>query len=228
MIKALSQIGCFDLTQQTVDGTFESRVVKAKSPDGKVIAKTDAPYSEQGGIKILFGNIAPEGAVVKQSAVSPKMRKFEGRARVFNCEEDATAALLAGGIQKGDIVVIRYEGPKGGPGMREMLTPTSTLSGLGMDEHVALLTDGRFSGATRGGAIGHISPEAYEGGPIAYIAEGDTIAFDLDKGTLNVDVEPEVWEARKANWQAPEKPVTGYLKKYRASVTSASKGAICR
>ncbi|SCZ80775.1 dihydroxy-acid dehydratase [Acidaminobacter hydrogenoformans] len=228
VIKALGAIDRFDLSQQTVDGNFETRVAKAKQPDGKVIATTDAPYLDQGGIKVLFGNIAPEGAVVKQSAVSPKMRKFEGRARVFDSEEAATSALLSGKIVKGDIVVIRYEGPKGGPGMREMLAPTSTLSGLGLDEHVALLTDGRFSGATRGGAIGHISPEAYEGGPIAFVAEGDTIAFDLDKGTLNVDVEPEVWEARKANWEAPDRPVTGYLKKYRASVSSASKGAICR
>jgi dihydroxy-acid dehydratase len=228
VIKALGAIGRFDLTQKTVDGNFESRVAKAKSPDGKVIATTDAPYSEKGGIKILFGNIAPEGGVVKQSAVSPKMRKFEGRARVFESEETASAAILTGKIVKGDVVVIRYEGPKGGPGMREMLTPTSSLSGLGLDEHVALLTDGRFSGATRGGAIGHISPEAYEGGPLAFVVEGDRISFDLDKGTLNVDVEPEVWQARKANWEAPSKPVTGYLKKYRQSVTSASKGAICR
>ncbi|MDO9591861.1 MAG: dihydroxy-acid dehydratase, partial [Erysipelotrichaceae bacterium] len=163
-----------------------------------------------------------------QSAVSPKMRKFEGRARVFESEETASAAIMEGSIIAGDVVVIRYEGPKGGPGMREMLTPTSTLSGMGLDEQVALLTDGRFSGATRGGAIGHISPEAYEGGPLAYVVEGDKIAFDLDKGTLNVDIEPEIWLARKANWDAPTKEVRGYLKKYRQSVTSASRGAICR
>jgi dihydroxy-acid dehydratase len=228
VIKALAGIGRFDLTQQTVDGNFESRTARAKQPDGKVIAKTDAPYSEKGGIKILFGNIAPDGAVVKQSAVSPKMRKFEGRARVFESEETASAAIMEGSIIAGDVVVIRYEGPKGGPGMREMLTPTSTLSGMGLDEQVALLTDGRFSGATRGGAIGHISPEAYEGGPLAYVVEGDKIAFDLDKGTLNVDIEPEIWLARKANWDAPTKEVRGYLKKYRQSVTSASRGAICR
>jgi dihydroxy-acid dehydratase len=184
-------------------------------------------YSQQGGIAILRGNLAPDGAVVKQSAVAPAMQKNEGIARVFDCEDDAIAAIMAGRIKGGDIVVIRYEGPKGGPGMREMLSPTSAIVGMGLDKTVALLTDGRFSGGTQGAAIGHISPEAAEGGPIALIKEGDIIAIDIPAKKLNLKVSnEELTKRRKALKPFKPRITTGYLARYAKLVTSASTGAI--
>jgi dihydroxy-acid dehydratase len=197
--------------------------------DGSVIRALDTPYSAQGGLTILFGNLAPDGAVVKQAVVAPEMRQHTGPARVFQSEEAATAAIMAGDFTEGDVLVIRYEGPKGGPGMREMLTPTSLLSGMGVDDKVALLTDGRFSGATRGAAIGHISPEAAEGGPLAAVSNGDPIRIDLPNRTLNLEV-PEAEIARRLadlpEWEPSVN--TGYLRRYAQAVTSACTGAVFR
>ena len=194
----------------------------------EVIASIEKPHSLQGGIAILKGNLAPEGAVVKKSAVAPEMLQHKGPARVFEGEEAVVEAILDGKINKGEVIVIRYEGPKGGPGMREMLTPTSALAGMGLDKDVALITDGRFSGATRGASIGHVSPEAYEGGPIAFVEDGDLIEIDMIKGTLNFVVDEKALEARKKDWKPEESPQTGYLAKYKNMVSSASTGAICR
>jgi dihydroxy-acid dehydratase len=197
--------------------------------DGSVIRALDTPYSAQGGLTILFGNLAPDGAVVKQAVVAPEMRQHTGPARVFQSEEAATAAIMAGDFTEGDVLVIRYEGPKGGPGMQEMLTPTSLLSGMGVDDKVALLTDGRFSGATRGAAIGHISPEAAEGGPLAAVSNGDPIRIDLPNRTLNLEV-PEAEIARRLadlpEWEPSVN--TGYLRRYAQAVTSACTGAVFR
>lgn len=196
-----------------------------KNPE--VIRPIDNPYSEVGGIAVLKGNIAPDTCVVKRSAVVPEMLVHEGPARVFDCEEDAIAAIKEGKIVAGDVVVIRYEGPKGGPGMREMLNPTSAIAGMGLGSSVALITDGRFSGASRGASIGHVSPEAAVGGPIALIEEGDLIKIDIPANTINVDVSDVVLEERKKNWQPREpKVTTGYLSRYRSLVTSANRGAI--
>ena len=196
--------------------------------DDTVIRPLDRPYHKEGGIAILWGNLAPEGAVVKQAAVSPEMMVNEGTARVFDSEEAATGAILGGDIKAGDIVVIRYEGPRGGPGMREMLTPTSAIAGLGLDKDVALLTDGRFSGGTRGAAIGHISPEAADGGPIALVQEGDRIRIDIPAKTLTLLVDEAELAKRKAAWQRPEPKIKhGYLARYSRMVSSGSKGAIC-
>ena len=187
----------------------------------------DNPYSETGGIAVLRGNIAPDSGVVKRSAVVPEMMVHEGPARVFECEEDAIAAIKGGKIVAGDVVVIRYEGPKGGPGMREMLNPTSAIAGMGLGSSVALITDGRFSGASRGASIGHISPEAAVGGPIALVEEGDIIAIDIPANTINVKVSDEVLAERRAKWQPREPKVkSGYLARYASMVTSADKGAI--
>ena len=197
--------------------------------DTSVIRPFDAPYHETGGLAILKGNLAPNGSVVKQSAVDPAMRHHTGPARVFNSEEEAVEAILGGKIQKGDVVVIRYEGPKGGPGMREMLAPTSAIAGMGLDRDVALLTDGRFSGGTRGASIGHISPEAAQGGPIAIVREGDEIEIDIDNKTLTLHVsESEIAERLKA-WQPPEPNIkTGYMARYARVVQSADTGAVFR
>lgn len=193
----------------------------------EVIRPIDNPYSETGGIAVLRGNIAPDSGVVKRSAVVPEMMVHEGPARVFECEEDAIAAIKGGKIVAGDVVVIRYEGPKGGPGMREMLNPTSAIAGMGLGSSVALITDGRFSGASRGASIGHISPEAAVGGPIALVEEGDIIAIDIPANTINVKVSDEVLAERRAKWQPREPKVkTGYLARYASMVTSADKGAI--
>ncbi len=195
----------------------------------EVIRPLSRAYHPEGGIAILTGNLAPEGGVVKQSAVAPEMLVNEGTARVFESEEEATKAILGGQIQPRDIVVIRYEGPKGGPGMREMLTPTSAIAGMGLDKEVALLTDGRFSGGTRGAAIGHISPEAAEGGPIALVQEGDRIRIDIPGKTLTLLVEEGELARRRAAWQPPEPKIThGYLARYARLVSSGSRGAICR
>ncbi|MBW1917540.1 MAG: dihydroxy-acid dehydratase [Deltaproteobacteria bacterium] len=200
---------------------------KAQVLDSEVIRPVNNPYHTEGGIAILTGNLAPEGAVVKQSAVDPQMLVNEGRARVFDSEEAAGAAILGGQIKPGDVVVIRYEGPKGGPGMREMLTPTASIAGMGLDKEVALLTDGRFSGGTRGAAIGHISPEAAEGGPLALVQEGDLIAIDIPKKTLTLKVGDDELAQRRAQWRAPEPKIKhGYAYRYSQLVTSGSRGAV--
>uniref|UniRef100_A0A7V6DPL0 Dihydroxy-acid dehydratase n=1 Tax=Desulfobacca acetoxidans TaxID=60893 RepID=A0A7V6DPL0_9BACT len=208
--------------------TVAENLVRVKVLDDTVIRPVDHPYHREGGIAILTGNLAPDGAVVKQSGVSPEMLINEGTARVFDSEEAATEAILAGNIAAGDIVVIRYEGPRGGPGMREMLTPTSAIAGMGLDKDVALLTDGRFSGGTRGAAIGHISPEAADGGPIALVRDGDRIKIDIPAKTLTLLVDEAELAQRKAAWQAPEPKIKhGYLARYSRVVSSGSKGAVC-
>ena len=193
--------------------------------DPEVLRSKDNPFHKEGGIAVLRGNIAPEGSVIKQSAVSPKMMKFSGRARVFECEKDAADAITSGDIVPGDAVIIRYEGPKGAPGMPEMLSPTSLIMGRGLGESVALITDGRFSGASRGGAIGHVSPEAYAGGPIAAVKDGDIIDIDIPARTLNVRLSDEEIKQRMAEVKIIERPVTGVQKKYRKLVTSGANGA---
>ena len=184
------------------------------------------PYSPTGGIAVLHGNLAPEGSVVKLSAVLPEMLVHEGPARVFESEEEAQAAINAGDIHPGDVVVIRYEGPKGGPGMREMLNPTSAIMGMGLGGSVALITDGRFSGATRGACIGHVSPEAASGGPIGIVREGDIISIDIPNNKLELKISEEEMAARLANFTPKKKELSGYLKRYAALVSSGAKGAI--
>ncbi|NLD71439.1 MAG: dihydroxy-acid dehydratase, partial [Chloroflexi bacterium] len=197
--------------------------------DRDVVRSPEDPYSQTGGLAILFGNLAPEGAVVKRAAVAPSMMQHRGPARVFDSEEEATRAIMAGEFSEGDVIVIRYEGPKGGPGMREMLTPTSLLSGMGVDDRVALLTDGRFSGASRGAAIGHISPEAAAGGPLALVQDGDVVEIDIPAHRLAVDVdEAELARRREALGAFEPRVKTGYLRRYAQQVTSASTGAILK
>ncbi len=228
VMKIISTLGVIDEKAITVTGkTVGANLKDARVLNTDVIRSLKNPYSQQGGIAILRGNLAPDGAVVKQSAVAPAMQKNEGRARVFDCEDDAIKAILGGKIKGGDIVVIRYEGPKGGPGMREMLSPTSAIVGMGLDKKVALLTDGRFSGGTQGAAIGHISPEAAEGGPIALVKEGDIISIDIPAKKLNLKVSDQELAKRKKTLK-PFKPriTSGYLVRYAKMVTSASTGAI--
>ena len=209
--------------------TVGENIAGCENRDPEVIRPIDNPYSETGGIAVLRGNIAPDSGVVKRSAVVPEMLVHEGPARVFECEEDAIAAIRGGKIVEGDVVVIRYEGPKGGPGMREMLNPTSAIAGMGLGSSVALITDGRFSGASRGASIGHISPEAAVGGPIALIEEGDIIAIDIPANTINVKVSDEELAERREKWTPREPKVkTGYLARYASMVTSADKGAILK
>ena len=222
--KGLLNTDCITCTGKTVGENIEGHVNK----DPEVIRPIENPYSEVGGIAVLRGNLAPDSCVVKRSAVVPEMLKHEGPARVFDCEEDAIAAIKGGKIVAGDVVVIRYEGPKGGPGMREMLNPTSAIAGMGLGSTVALITDGRFSGASRGASIGHVSPEAAVGGPIALVEEGDIISIDIDNHSINVKVSDEVLAERKAKWQPKESKVTGYLARYASLVTSADKGAILK
>ncbi len=213
---------------KTVDGTVMDRIKNARRT-GDVIRPIDDPYSKTGGLAILYGNLAPDGCVVKRSAVAPEMMKSTCTARVFDSEEEANAAILSGKINKGDIVVIRYEGPKGGPGMREMLAPTSNLAGMGLDKDVALLTDGRFSGASRGAAIGHVSPEAAAGGPLAYVKEGDMIEIDITAYSIHLKVDDAEWQKRLTNSQLkPPKVSTGWLARYARMVTSADTGAILK
>ena len=209
--------------------TVGENIAGCENRDPEVIRPIDNPYSATGGIAVLRGNIAPDSGVVKRSAVVPEMLVHEGPARVFDCEEDAIAAIRGGKIVEGDVVVIRYEGPKGGPGMREMLNPTSAIAGMGLGSSVALITDGRFSGASRGASIGHISPEAAVGGPIALIEEGDIIAIDIPANTINVKVSDEELAARREKWTPREPKVkTGYLARYASMVTSADKGALLK
>ena len=222
--KGLLNLDCMTVTGKTVGENIKDCV--NKNPD--VIRPIDNPYSQTGGIAILKGNLAPDSGVVKRSAVAPEMLKHEGPARVFDCEEDAIAAIKGGRIVDGDVVVIRYEGPKGGPGMREMLNPTSAIVGMGLGSTVALITDGRFSGASRGASIGHVSPEAAAGGPIGLVEEGDIIAIDINANTINIKVSDEELARRRANWTPKTKEVSGYLKRYAALVTSADKGAILK
>ncbi len=228
VMKEIGELGVINFDALTVTGKTVKKNLKGVSVKHRdVIRSVEAPYSKGGGIAILRGNLAPEGAVVKQSAVSPDMMVNEGRARVFDSEDDAIKAILGGKIKGGDVVVIRYEGPKGGPGMREMLAPTSAIVGMGLDKSVVLLTDGRFSGGTRGAAIGHISPEAAEGGPIGLVKEGDRIAIDIPNKKIELKVdEQELAERRKGF--IPKGPLikTGYLARYAKMVTSASTGAI--
>jgi dihydroxy-acid dehydratase len=230
VIKELSKAGLIDLNCLTATGkTVGENTATAKIRRPEVIRTVDNPYHQTGGIAILKGNLAPDGAVVKQAAVADEMLVHKGPARVFDSEEASLKAILAGGINPGDVVVIRNEGPKGGPGMREMLMPTSAVVGMGLDKTVALITDGRFSGATRGAAIGHVSPEAMEGGPIALIKEGDIISIDIPGRTLSIEVSPEELEARRAEWRPMAPRITkGYLSRYAKLVTSASTGAIFR
>lgn len=221
--KGLLNTECMTVTGKTVGENIKDCI----NLNPEVIRPIENPYSETGGLAVLQGNLAPDGSVVKRSAVVEEMLVHEGPARVFECEEDASEAILSGKIKEGDVVVIRYEGPKGGPGMREMLNPTSQIAGMGLGSSVALITDGRFSGASRGASIGHVSPEAAVGGPIALIEEGDMIRIDIPNNSLNVGVSDEEMAARKKKWQ-PKQPkvTTGYLARYASMVTSGDRGAV--
>ena len=221
--KGLLHTECMTVTGKTVGENIKDCV----NLNPEVIRPIDNPYSQTGGLAVLKGNLAPDGGVVKRSAVVEEMMVHEGPARVFDCEEDAIAAIKGGKIVEGDVVVIRYEGPKGGPGMREMLNPTSAIAGMGLGSSVALITDGRFSGASRGASIGHVSPEAAVGGPIALVEEGDIISINIPELKLEIEVSDEEMQARKAKWQPREpKVTTGYLARYAAMVTSGNRGAI--
>lgn len=227
VMNELSELGLLNEECMTVTGqTIGENIKGCVNRNEEVIRPLDNPYSKTGGLAVLKGNLAPDGSVVKRSAVADSMMTHEGPARVFDCEEDAIAAIKGGKIVDGDVVVIRYEGPKGGPGMREMLNPTSAIAGMGLGETVALITDGRFSGASRGASIGHVSPEAAVGGPIALVEEGDIIRINIPEMTLNVDVSDEEMEKRKEAWKPREpKVTTGYLARYASMVTSGNKGA---
>ncbi len=228
VMKELTKLNLLDLSCMTVTGkTVGENIADIENMNPEVIRPVENPYTPTGGLAALFGNLAPEGGVVKQSAVVPEMLVHEGPARVFECEEDAIAAILGKKINPGDVVVIRYEGPKGGPGMREMLNPTSAIAGMGLGSTVALITDGRFSGASRGASIGHVSPEAAVGGPIALVHEGDIISIDIPNKKINLKVDDAELASRRAEWK-PRKPkiTTGYLARYEAMVTSGSRGAV--
>ena len=224
--KDLIHVDAMTLNGRTVGQNVEAARIKRRD----VIREIDNPYDADGGLAIIYGNLAPQGAVVKKSAVLPEMLKHRGPARVFDIEEEAVVAIFGGAIKSGDVVVIRYEGPKGGPGMREMLIATMAIVARKLDGEVALITDGRFSGATKGTAIGHISPEAMEGGPLAIVAEGDMIEIDIPQRTLNVDLPQAEIDRRLARWSKPplKRDVAAYLKRYSALVTSASTGAVLR
>ena len=228
VMKELSKKNLLNLSGITVTGkTMEENIAHARNKDEEIIRPIDKPFMPIGGIAVLKGNLAPDTGVVKRSAVAPEMMVHEGPARVFDCEEDAIAAIKGGKINPGDVVVIRYEGPKGGPGMREMLNPTSAIVGMGLGSTVALITDGRFSGASRGAAIGHVSPEAAVGGPIALIEEGDIISIDIPNYSLNVKLSDEELEKRRKAWKPKKRPdLDGYLVRYRALVASGNRGAI--
>jgi dihydroxy-acid dehydratase len=228
VMKELTQKALLDETVMTVTGkTWRENLKNVQNRNPEIIRKVENPYSETGGIAVLKGNLAKDGCVVKRSAVAPEMMVHEGPARVFDSEEEAIVAIYGRKISAGDVVVIRYEGPKGGPGMREMLNPTSAICGMGLGESVALITDGRFSGATRGAAIGHVSPEAAAGGVIALVEEGDLIAIDIANYQVDLRVSDEELERRRALWTPKEPRVkTGYLARYAKMVTSADKGAI--
>ena len=227
VMKELTKLNLLDTSVMTCTGkTLEENLKGVLNTDPEVIRPVENPYSSTGGIAVLKGNLAPDGGVVKRSAVLPEMLVHEGPARVFECEEDAQAAINAGKINPGDVVVIRYEGPKGGPGMREMLNPTSAIMGMGLGNSVALITDGRFSGATRGACIGHVSPEAASGGVIGVVEEGDIISIDIPNNKLELKISDEELAQRMAAFVPKKKPLSGYLKRYAALVSSGAKGAI--
>ncbi|MBF0497121.1 MAG: dihydroxy-acid dehydratase [Deltaproteobacteria bacterium] len=228
VMKELDRQNLLDRHCLTVTGRLVEDNLQGSAPaDGNVIKTLESPYAPEGGLAILFGNLAPDGCVVKQSAVAPEMRRHRGPARIFDSEEEATQAILSGAIEPGDVMVIRYEGPKGGPGMREMLTPTAAIAGMGLDAKVALLTDGRFSGATRGASIGHISPEAMDGGVMALVEEDDEIEIDIPARLLTLRVDEAVLETRRQNWlQPPPKVTSGVLGRYARLVGSAARGAV--
>ena len=230
VMKELSSGGLINVQLMTCTGrTVEENIKNAAVLDREVIRSMDSPYSATGGLAILKGNLAPLGAVVKRSAVADEMLVHKGPARVFDSEDEAIETIYAGKINRGDVVIIRYEGPKGGPGMREMLGPTSAIAGMGLDKYVALITDGRFSGASRGASIGHVSPEAMEGGPIAAAREGDIVSIDIPSGKLNLEVPEKELAARMSGWRAPQPRITtGYLGRYSRLVSSASEGAILK
>ena len=228
VMKELTKAGLLDTSLPTVTGkTVAENLEGVTNRDTSLIRPLDDPYSKTGGIAVLYGNLAPDGCVVKQSAVAQEMMRHKGPARVFNSEDEAIAVIYAGGIHAGDVVVIRYEGPKGGPGMREMLNPTSAIAGMGLDKDVALITDGRFSGATRGASIGHVSPEGASGGPIGLVQEGDQIEIDIPNHTITLCVDEDELARRRKEWVCPEPRIkTGYLARYARAVSSADKGAI--
>ena len=228
VMKELTKKGLLDTSVSTCTGkSLAENLEGVKNLDLEIIRPIENPYSPYGGIAVLQGNLAPDGCVVKQAAVAEEMMVHTGPARVFDSEDDAIAAIYAGKIVSGDVVVIRYEGPKGGPGMREMLNPTSAIAGMGLDREVALITDGRFSGATRGASIGHVSPEAALGGPIALVEEGDRIAIDIPACKISLLVDEEILQARRAAWVCPEPRIkSGYLARYAKQVTSAARGAV--
>ena len=227
VMSEISKLGLLNLDCMTVTGkTVGENIKNCVNKNPEVIRPVENPYSATGGIAVLRGNLAPDSCVVKRSAVVPEMLVHEGPARVFDCEDDAIAAIKGGKIVAGNVVVIRYEGPKGGPGMREMLNPTSAIAGMGLGSSVALVTDGRFSGASRGASIGHVCPEAAAGGPIGLVQEGDIIAIDINANTINMKVSDEELERRRANWTPKKTEATGYLKRYAQLVTSADKGAV--
>ncbi len=227
VMKEVADLGLLHLDCMTVTGkTIGENIKNAANLNPEVIRTTDNPYSKTGGLAVLKGNLAPNGSVVKRSAVVSEMMVHEGPARVFDCEEDAIEAIKGGKIKEGDVVVIRYEGPKGGPGMREMLNPTSAIAGMGLGASVALITDGRFSGASRGASIGHVAPEAAMGGPIAFVEEGDIISINIPEYKLELKVDDAELEKRKANWKPVKRELTGYLSRYEKLVTTADKGAV--
>lgn len=230
VMNEINKLGLLKTDLITVTGkTVAENIAGVVNKNPEIIRPVDNPYSTTGGIAVLRGNLAPDGCVVKRSAVAPEMLKHSGPAKVFDCEEDAMAAITGGKIVEGDVVVIRYEGPKGGPGMREMLNPTSAIMGMGLGSTVALITDGRFSGATRGASIGHVSPEAAAGGPIGLVKDGDIIEIDINANKINVQVSEEELAQRRAGWTPNEPKIkTGYLARYAALVTSADKGAILK
>jgi len=227
VMKELSKLGLIHEDALTVNGIIGDRIQFAPIRRPEVIKTVEAPYRKTGGLAVLRGNLAPDGAVIKESAVAEDMLVFEGKARVFDSEDDAIDAIVAKKIKDGDVVVIRYEGPKGGPGMKEMLNPTAVITGMGLK--VALMTDGRFSGATQGACVGHVSPEAMDGGPIALLQEGDLIHIDIPGRRLEVKVTDQEMDRRKAAWVKPEPKVkTGYLARYARMVTSANTGAVLK
>ncbi len=229
VMKEISKLGLLDLDCMTVTGKAVGENIKGcENKNPEVIRTVENPYSPTGGIAVLRGNLAPDSCVVKRSAVVAEMLKHEGPARVFDSEEEAIDAIKGGKIVAGDVVVIRYEGPKGGPGMREMLNPTSAIAGMGLGSSVALITDGRFSGASRGASIGHVCPEAAAGGPIGLVEEGDRIAIDINANSIEVKVSDEELARRRAKWTPKAKEVSGYLKRYAQLVTSADRGAVLK
>ena len=230
VMKELTKKGLLDTSVMTCTGkTMGENIENAYNNDPTIIRPIDNPYSADGGIAVLKGNLAPEGCVVKKAAVAPEMMKHTGPAKVFDNEEDAISAIYDGKIVSGDVVVIRYEGPKGGPGMREMLNPTSAICGMGLGESVALITDGRFSGATRGASIGHVCPEAAQGGPIAFVENGDIISIDIPNCSISIEVDEKTMQKRKAAWVCPEPRITtGYAARYAKMVTSAAQGAVLK